>query len=204
MRSQASSPRDASDASPPTSYAKTMKKILPLIIVIPASLSAAEFQYQGKVVKSAVSVAEADCGKFKVSLVVDEFPDEYQSDGSPRIIPLGLTLRHNETDKYVSADVYVFINGEKIKIPPVKEMVKVKPELLAKFARLRYGDATDAEYLPLGSPECTKNGFRAVYWIGGNGSGADYILTYQVLGREISLPGFMNVKELMALTKNGK
>jgi hypothetical protein len=176
-----------------------MKKLLPLIIVIPASLSAAEFQHQGKLVKSEVSVAAVDCGKFKVSVVVDEFPDEYQSQDSQKIIPLGLTLRHNESDRYVSADVYVFINGGKIKLPPVKEMVKVKPELLSKFTRLRY---SEAEYLPISPAKCTANGFRAYYWIGGNGSGADYGLTYQVLGGEISLPGIMNANELMALTKN--
>ena len=142
----------------------------------------------------------SECNGFTVDVVVDAFPMEYASQESPQIIPSGMTIKHNETDIFVSADVYVLIGDRKIKLPAVDQMIARRRKLAKLFPRAGSG----AQYLPISKATCTMRGFSVDYWIGGNGNGADHILEFVVDRNKISLPGYFSDAELDELANESR
>jgi len=173
-----------------------MNRALILIAAFALNANAAEFEYQGKKVVSTITNKVTDCSSVSVNVVLDAFPQKYEGEGPYKIIPNGLTLLHNETDRFVSSEVYASINGQKHKIPSVSSMLKYKPELKNLFPRATTGGA---QYIATPPATCTADGFSIIYWIGGNGKGSDYILRFKVSGNEISIPGVLTANELVNL-----
>ena len=166
-------------------------------LLVPVFSHAAEFWYQGKAVTSEVTKITTVCSNFMVDVLLDRFPREFEYEEGNRKIPEGLTVPHNGSILYVSAEVVVTINNKRYKLPQIKTLLQYKPELIKYFPRYN----GKANYLPLSAAECTNNGFSLNYWIGGNGVGADNTFNYKVKGYEISIPEVLSFDELSDLVE---
>ena len=156
-----------------------------MVVLLPTTAFSAEFPYKGKVVKSTVEDKITICGDTKIDVRIDAFPREYEAQESDLKIPKGLTIKHNETDRFVSNDVYVTTSSQKtIKLPDVKTLIKNEPTLLKYFSRYKLGGA---EYIPTLAAKCTDTGFSVSYWVGGNGRTADSNLLYTLEKGSLSL-----------------
>ena len=158
----------------------SLTKLLPLFsLIIYAIADAASFELNGKLVHSIKKEQTYECGDYRLKLISEDFPIEYETK-----IPDSFRI-----DGYYGPDVHQqrevrFSPGE-ILVPDINSIPKIKTKLLS-----------GRTYLP-SKARCNKSSFVIYYWSGGNCNGCETFVEFEVKEGKPTNPqlvGYQKVK----------
>ena len=140
-----------------------MLGLLPLILLLVAiSTNATTFELDGKLVQTETKEQILECGDYQIQIVFDDFPFEYETK-----VPVSLRVKgYYGPDTHRTRNVK-FYPGNQL-IPDVNLVPKLKAKLLP-----------DRTYLAT-KAKCTSEKFVIFYWSGGNCSGCEAYVEYEV------------------------
>ena len=156
-----------------------MLGLLSLILLLVATPTiATTFELDGKVVQTETKEQILECGDYQLKIVFDDFPFEYETK-----VPVSLRVKgYYGPDTHRTKDVK-FSPGNQL-IPDVNFVPELKLKLLPERTYL----ATKAK--------CTREKFVIFYWSGGNCSGCEVYVEYEVKERKPINPKLVNYQAI--------
>ena len=142
-------------------------RLLPCIfLLIATTTNAISFELDGKLVQTETKEQILECGDYQLKIVFEDFPIEYETK-----VPASLRIKG-----YYGPDTH---RARSVKFSPGNQPIpdiNLVPELKSNLLPERTYLATKAK--------CTREKFVVFYWTGGNCSGCEAYVEYEVKERK--------------------
>ena len=145
-----------------------MNYLLYALLAISLSANSAEFELNGSIIKSTVTVKEAKCDGYSILVKEDRFPEEARG----HVLDYGIEgYLGGDAGLIVSAEAFLKRDSIEQAIPSVIEKYQKAGKLLTDYGRA---------YIPYEGFCLSKDTFLLLVDSGGNCSGCDALIKYRI------------------------